>query len=97
MHAVKSGGTGTTGFSVEPAVLFDADATDIQCSNAVFVIGVPPTCTTALPGMPPHAVIPTRANKTAPSAEVYLRVFDTTAGTLAESTFVVLNEPITSS
>ena len=78
MHAVYSGGTGIAGFSVEPASLSEVDATDIQCSNAVLEIGVPPTCTTALPGTPPQAEIPTRANKTAPSAEVDLSTFDTT-------------------
>jgi len=75
---VYSGGIGTAGFSVEPGSLFEVDATVIQCSNADFEIGEPPTCTTASPGMPPQAVIPTRANKTAPSAEVDLRSLDTT-------------------
>ena len=58
--------------------MLEVAATDIQCSNAVLVIGVPPTCTTALPGTPPQAASPTRANKTAPSAEMKRSTFDTT-------------------
>ena len=60
---------------VEP----EADATPIQCSNVVFVIGLLPTCTTALLGMPPpHAVRASEAKKTAPSAGMKRSVLDTT-------------------
>ena len=59
-------------------VLEDA-AIDIQCSNVGLVIELPPTCTTALPGIPPpHAERASEANKTAPSAGMKRSVLDTT-------------------
>ena len=60
-------------------VALEADATDIQCSKVAFVIGLLPTCTTALLGMPPpHAVRASEAKKTAPSAGMKRSVLDTT-------------------
>jgi hypothetical protein len=62
---------------VVPALL--EAATDSQCSNVTFVIGVLPTCTTALPGMPPpHAVRASETKKTAPSAGMKRKALDTT-------------------
>ena len=64
--------------AVVAPVLLEA-ATLIQCSNVAFVIGVPPTCTTALPGMPPpHAERASDAKKTAPSAGMKRSALDTT-------------------
>jgi hypothetical protein len=62
-------------------------ATDSQWLNAVVLIGVPFTCTTASLGTPllPHAERPAVTKKTAPSAEMERRVLDTTGGTLAEN------------
>jgi hypothetical protein len=55
-----------------------AFATDIQWVNVALVIELLPTCTTASPGMPPHADRPATAKKTAPSAEVKRNALDTT-------------------
>jgi hypothetical protein len=82
MQAVYSGGTGRTGLAgVLPVVVaLEAAAIDNQCSNVVFVIGLPPTCTTASLGMPllPHAARASEAKKTAPSADMKRNLLDTT-------------------
>jgi hypothetical protein len=66
------------GAVVPVAVDEDADATPSQCAKVFFVIEFPPTCTTASPGMPPHADSATAANKTAPSAGTKRNPLDTT-------------------
>jgi hypothetical protein len=67
MQAVYFGGTGIVGLLVADVAL-EAAATFNQWLYVSLVIELPSTDTTALPGMPPHAESPTRANKTAPSA-----------------------------
>jgi hypothetical protein len=64
--------------AVVPAVLLEADATPIQWLKVALVIECPLTCTTASPGMPPHADRPATAKKTAPSAEMKRNALDTT-------------------
>ena len=67
------------GVAVPDPCAVEVAATVIQCPNVVLVIGVPPTLTTALPGMPPpQAAKPTTANKTAPSAGMKRSTLDTT-------------------
>jgi hypothetical protein len=82
MQFVKFGGSGTTGLgAVLPgvAVALEDAATDNQCSNVVLLIGLPPTCTTALLGIPPpHAERASEAKKMAPSAGIKRNVLDTT-------------------
>jgi hypothetical protein len=60
-------------------------AIPIQWLKASLLIGVPPTWTTASPGIPPQAETPTRANKTAHSAAMKRGVVDIDGGTLAET------------
>ena len=60
-------------------------AIPIQWLKASLVTGELSTWTTALPGIPPHAAKPTRANKTAPSAGMKRSVLDIDGGTLAET------------
>ncbi len=86
VRVVRRVGHDRLGVLAVAVVALEAAATDIQCSNVVLVIGVLPTCTTALLGMPPpHAVRPSDGKENGAERRDEAKSLGHDAGTLAET------------